>query len=638
MTTAFYSELAWLPKPPNDFASMCELSSGGGVSLGNQFRSLASYALNINQLTRLAKFISEARQSQRDLCPLIPFRLGLISNATTSLIVPALVATAARHGIALEVIDTGFDQVVQESLRYDSFLNQARPDAVLIALDYRGLRLHHTWGDKELSDKTLADALRYVQMIREGLRKGSGTTCIIQTIARPPETYFGSYDFQLPGTIRNLIDGFNSTLSESIRDCGDLILDVATIAETIGLANWHDPVQWQVGKLPFSQVLVPVYADHVCRLLGAMLGKSRRCLILDLDNTLWGGVIGDDGLNGIILGNGDPLGEAFVAVQRMGLDLRERGIVLAVSSKNEDAVARLPFQKHPDMLLKEEHIAVFQANWSDKATNIKAISDSLSLGLESLVFLDDNPAERAQVRQVLPEVAVPELPADPALYPRTILAAGYFDAVTFSADDRKRAEYYQANARRVVLKEQVTDIKAYLRSLGMVIVFSPFDEVSRGRIFQLISKSNQFNLTTRRYTELEIYSMESDSSWFTLQVRLSDIFGDNGMISVVICRKGTGIWEIDTWLMSCRVLGRQVEETVLQEVILHARTSGANELIGRYIPTSRNKLVEDHYAKLGFTRAETHEDGTTVWRLSLNEGPQHDMLMDIKRVGFKTIL
>jgi FkbH-like protein len=308
--------------------------------------------------------------------------------------------------------------------------------------------------------------------------------------------------------------------------------------------------------------------------------------------------------------------------------------VLAVSSKNNDDVARKPFKEHPEMLLKEDHLAVFQANWSDKASNITAIAEELALGLESFVFLDDNPAERNIVRQTLPQVAVPELPADPAYYARVLLASGYFEAVALSDEDRKRAVMYQDNARRVALQKNVADIHSYLISLDMVMTVQPFDEVGRSRIAQLISKSNQFNLTTRRYTEVEVAAPESDPDCMTLQIRLADTFGDNGMICVIICRRSGRDWHIDTWLMSCRVLGRRVEEATLQEILFHARRAGINSLIGTYRPTERNSLVEKHYEKLGFTSLETKADGTTVWQLEVAAMPEIELPMKIRRLGF----
>ncbi|HWT05270.1 MAG TPA: hypothetical protein VN224_05895, partial [Xanthomonadales bacterium] len=260
--------------------------------------------------------------------------------------------------------------------------------------------------------------------------------------------------------------------------------------------------------------------------------------------------------------------------------------------------------------------AVFQANWNDKATNVTAIAAELSLGLDAMVFLDDNPVERGLVRELLPDVAVPELPDDPALYARTLLAAGYFEAVAFSDEDRKRARFYEDNARRVALHGQVGDVETYLASLDMRIVFRPFDATGRSRIAQLINKSNQFNLTTRRYTEPEVAALEADAACFTLQVRLTDRFGDNGTIGVVVCRPSAPAeWEIDTWLMSCRVLGRRVEHMVLREILHHARARGVQRLVGRYLPTARNGLVRDHYRTLGFSPVAAGPGGDTTWEL-----------------------
>ena len=353
-----------------------------------------------------------------------------------------------------------------------------------------------------------------------------------------------------------------------------------------------------------------------------------------MDNTVWGGVIGDDGLDGIVIGQGDATGEAHLHVQRTALALRDRGVVLAVSSKNTDDIARQPFQKHPEMLLREDHIAVFQANWNDKATNIKAIAEELSLGLDAMVFLDDNPVERGLVRKMLPQVAVPELPDNAALYARTLLAAGYFEAIAFSGEDRKRAEFYQDNARRVTLQKQAGDVDAYLVSLNMQMTLQPFDDTGRARIAQLINKSNQFNLTTRRYTEADVAAAQQDPNAFTLQVRLADAFGDNGMISVLICRRQQDDWDIDTWLMSCRVLGRKAETAVLQELITQARAQGIQRLIGRYLPTEKNKLVEDHYAKLGFALIDKRADGSAVWELHVQDAPLVDLPIAIQRIGF----
>ncbi len=630
-----YSELQWLPSAPEEFSGRLKALKSADGPLGCELQALSSHALDLNQLTKLAKVIDKARSDGRSLDPLVPFRLALLSNSTVDMVVPALIATAARHGIALEVIQPPYDQVRQEALTPDSTVNRSNPDAVLLAIDYRALPLRLSLGDAEASSATIQGVIGYLQALRDGIKVNSDTVCIFQNFAPPVEALFGSLDRALPGTLRSLIDGINRELSEHILGSGDVLLDVAGLAETVGLADWHNTQLWNLAKFSFSDELIPLYADHVARTIAALRGKSGKVLVLDLDNTVWGGVIGDDGLEGIKVAQGDAHGEAHLTVQRLALDLRLRGIVLAVCSKNTDEVAREPFKRHPEMLLRLEHIAVFQANWNDKATNIQAIAEELSLGLDSMVFLDDNPVERGLVRKVLPQVRVPELPEEPAFYARTLAAGGYFESVAFATEDLKRAGFYQDNAKRATLQKQVGGVDAYLASLDMTITFQPFDATGRARIVQLINKSNQYNLTTRRYTEPEVAATENDPAVFTLQVRLADIFGDNGMISAVICRPGeAGVWEIDTWLMSCRVLGRKVEHMVLRQIIEHARMAGILKLIGTYRPTDRNNLVVDHYSKLGFTKVNGEDSGPTQWELLVDVAAPESAPMKTISLGF----
>ena len=633
---SLYSELQWLLPAPKDFSERLKALGISSGPLGRDLQALAQHGLDLNQLTRMANAMERAKTDGKSLDPLVPFRLAVLSNATIDLIVPALVASAARRGIALEVIQPAYDQVAQEALTPDSKVNTAKPDAVLFALDFRALPLKLSLGNSEAANATVAGAIGYLRTLRDGIKANSNAVCIFQSFAAPAETLFGSLDRALPGSMRSLIDGINRELAECVLASGDVLLDIAGLAETVGLANWHDAQLWNLAKLSFSDQLIPLYSDHVARVVAALRGKSGKVLVLDLDNTVWGGVIGDDGIEGIRIAQGDAVGEAHLAVQRMALDLRQRGIVLAVSSKNTDEVARIPFEQHPEMLLKLEHIAVFQANWNDKATNIQAIAEELSLGLDSIVFLDDNPAERGLVRKLLPLVTVPELPDDPSAYTRTLAAGGYFEAVAIAAEDLKRAGFYQDNAKRASLQKQSGGVDAYLASLDMTITLQPFDAKGRARIVQLINKSNQYNLTTRRYTEPEVLEAEDDPEVFTLQVRLSDIFGDNGMISVVICRpRGNATWEIDTWLMSCRVLGRKVEHVVFRELLEHARVAGIYKLLGTYRPTERNQLVVDHYAKLGFTEVHQQQSGQTEWEFPVDSKTGWDLVpMNVVSTGF----
>lgn len=607
-----YEKLTWLLPPPEDFSSRLVACSSI-----NELRKLAQFSLDANQLNRLSNKIHFLQKDNIDFNSLTNMNIGVVSNTTTKIFVPALVGTALRFGISLRVIEAEFNQIAQEAFSANSTFTNHKLNAILVAIDYRGLPLRSSPGNENLAKKNIKDCLAYLRSIIESLKTTTGAQIIIQNIALPVEAISGSYEAQLPGSLHWLISRLNLDLHTLISS-NTLILDVAGLAANIGLAKWHDPKLWNVAKLAFSERYIPIYTEYICRILSSKLGKSRRCLILDLDNTLWGGVIGDDGMEGILIGHGDPTAEAHLHLQNVILNIRERGVVLAISSKNEDAIARQPFKEHPDMLLRENHIAVFQANWSDKASNIKAIAETLSLGLESIVFLDDNPAERMQVRLELPEVAVPELPEDPALYATTLVAAGYFEAITFSNEDRKRATFYQDNAKRASILKQSSDINSYLISLNMEISITKFDVTGRARIAQLISKSNQFNLTTKRYSESDIKEIEDNNNFYSRQIRLKDNFGDNGMISVVICKKNTMFWEIDSWLMSCRVLGRQVEIAVLQDIIKNAEASGATKLIGTYIPTSRNLIVKDHYKKLGFTKTLTTNNSET-WELVLKD-------------------
>jgi len=574
-------------------------------------RRLAAVRLDFNQLHSLGKAVRRLTADDHDLV-----RLGVLSNGTIELLLPIMVASALRHGVWIEAVGTAFSQVAAEALDAQSDFNQRRCHYVLLAVDHRGLPMTASPGDRGRADATVVAAVEYIDSIRDAVKSASGCTVILQTVPQVSDSVFGSLERLVPGTLQWLIDQYNRELRSRIAGSSDLLLDVAGLAELVGVTQWHDPVQWMLGKFPFAHACVPLYAEWVGRLLGAARGKARKCLVLDLDNTLWGGVIGDDGMDGLVLGNGSPGGEAYLEIQQTALALRERGIILAVSSKNDDAIARGVFRAHPEMLLKEQHLAVFQANWEDKASNLRAIAQTLNIGLDSLVLLDDNPAERAQVREALPDVAVPELPDDPARYAQTLLAAGYFEAVAFTGEDRERANQYQSNAARAQALGAATDLTSYLLSLQMRALCGPFDGVGRSRITQLINKTNQFNLTTRRYSEAEVAAFEKANAGLTLQVRLTDRFGDNGMIAVVICRPAGADWAIDTWLMSCRVLSRCVEQAMLNYVVARARAAGVHALIGEYLATERNAMVKDHYARLGFTPLKV-EDKHSLWRLEI---------------------
>ena len=451
-------------------------------------------------------------------------------------------------------------------------------------------------------------------------REELGCQVIQQTALPVFPQLFGNNEHRLPGSPAALVHRFNERVRELADAQGVHILSLEAAAQADGLDAWHDPVLWHRAKQEIHPAASPVYGDLVGRLLAALQGRSRKCLVLDLDNTLWGGVIGDDGLDGIVLGQGSALGEAFVAFQQYARDLTRRGVILAVCSKNEEANALEPFDKHPEMVLKRNDIACFAASWRDKATALRNIAEQLNIGIDSLVFADDNPFERALVHRELPMVAVPELPADPARYVTILARAGYFEGLQLTDEDLTRSEQYQRNLLRESLREQSTDIESYLQSLDMEMRWSRFRRIDQQRIFQLINKTNQFNLTTRRYSEEDVAAVLADDKALSLQLRLLDRFGDNGIIGLVIGRfvDASADIEVDTWLMSCRVLGRQVEEATLDLVVAAARALGAKRLIGRYRPTKKNGMVAEHYPKLGFAPLPA-QGPDLLWVLDVRE-------------------
>jgi FkbH-like protein len=399
-----------------------------------------------------------------------------------------------------------------------------------------------------------------------------------------------------------------------------MLLDIAHWSAIQGLPPWYDPTRWHHAKQLIAPTAAVFYGDLVGRLLAAMRGLSAKCLVLDLDNTLWGGVIGDDGLDGIVLGQGSGAGEAFIAFQAYAKLLSQRGVILAVCSKNTHEIAEAAFLEHPDMVLKREDIAVFVANWNDKPSNLREIARSLNIGIDSLVFFDDNPAEREIVRQTLPEVAVPEAPEDAAHFVACLAEAGYFEAIAFTEEDRARAEQYRANSERSQAMQSGTDMESFLASLDMKMTVAPFTAVDLPRITQLTNKSNQFNLTTRRYTQDQMAAFAASESAVTLSFRLVDKFGDNGLIGVLIALPDTEnatILRIDTWLMSCRVLGRQVEAETINQLCRIAKDRGFTAIAGDYIPTPKNALVRDIYARMGFTHIAGDAGNATQWSLTV---------------------
>ena len=424
---------------------------------------------------------------------------------------------------------------------------------------------------------------------------------------------------QIPGSRNRIVARLNEALRSTAKEEGIHLVAVDAQIQKDGLKQWFDTALWHRSKQEITPSAAPMYGELVARILAALVGRSFKCLVLDLDNTVWGGVVGDDGVEGLVLGQGSALGEAYIAFQEYARELARRGVILAVCSKNDEVNAKEPFERHPEMVLKKEHISSFVANWNDKVHNIRLIAEQINIGVDSLVFVDDNPFERALVRQELPMVAVPEVSDDPTNFPQILADAGYFESITVTAEDRERTAQYQGNLQREALRSSTTDLPSYLRALEMKLIWRRFDDIGLARTVQLINKTNQFNLTTRRMTEEQVSALMADDRSFGLQLRLTDRFGDNGIIAIVIgkIQDGENLY-IDTWLMSCRVLGRQVEPTTLNLIANQARKLGATRLIGEYIPTRKNGMVKEHYTRLGFTLESEGLEGNRLFNLDLS--------------------
>lgn len=615
-----HEHLLWLERTPIDFDVKLK-DSKDLVDL----LPLSKYYLDLNKLHRLAKKFKNLNQGQSS--EIRSLKIGILSSSTTDFIVPSISATGLRHNLNLTIMQSEFNQIHQIANDENNPFFDNELDIILLAIDYMWIPASSCLGDKKLAKEIAEQASENIKNIVSKIAKRTDAFIVLQNIALPSENVYGSYEGQLPGTTAWILNEINTQISYLSSE-NLIIWDIDRLAATIGYSNWHEPKIWHAAKQTFNLNYVPLYADHFCRLIAAKYGLSKRCVIVDLDNTLWGGVIGDDGLSGIKLGNGTAIGESYTEFQKNLMELYDRGIALSVCSKNEEDTATSVFTEHPEMILRLDNIAAFKANWRDKASNIREISETLSLGLQSMVFVDDNPAERMQVRRELPEVSVPEMPEDPAMYSRMLLAAGYFESIIFSSEDLSRAQQYKENKKRLELKDNMSDLKGYLKSLGMKIEFKSFDEIGRPRIAQLISKSNQFNLTTKRYSQKDVREIEENDYFFTRQVRLIDTFGDNGMISVIICKKESDFWEIDTWLMSCRVIGRSVEESVLNEIVSHAQKEGVKKIIGRFIATKKNMMVRDLYLKLGFSLL-SKENEEISFELDLNSYTPFDIPMRI---------
>lgn len=553
-------------------------------------------------------------------------RVGIIGTWTTSAFVSLFKLAAARVGIAAEVYEAPFGQYFNETLDAGSPLFGFRPQALILCPDHRALGVPSYSDDLE----GIVDAsVQRWSGVWKAARQVAPVTIVQHSFAVPGGDWLGHLASGLDGSRRSISMEINRRLALRAADEDVGLVDVDALAARFGKDVWFDDRNWHLAKVALAPAALPLLAQHTAAVLASRLGLSRRCLVLDLDNTLWGGVIGDDGVGGLTLGEG-PQGEAFVDFQQAIKELSTRGIVLAVCSKNELQTAQEPFVSHPEMVLKLDDIAAFAANWRSKSENLVEIARTLNLGLDALTFVDDNPYERSQVRQALPQVDVLTLPEDPTGYRRALEEYPFFEPPGLTAEDRTRAQQYQGRARAEALRQSVGSLEEYQASLGMVATIGPIDDANMARVVQLINKTNQFNVTTRRRNRAEVEVLLAQSGVEHFWVRLRDRFADHGLIGVVIATFGDDCLEIDTLLMSCRVIGRGVEEVMRDELIERARRRRCAELRGVYLPTPRNKPVSELFERLGFAQLQA-QDGRSEWSLPLVQDMEGRAAIKVER-------
>jgi len=614
--------MSWLPMAPDFRGDLrAALDTAKPTDCLENLASLAAYRLGFLETVQLDRAFG--RLGLTAAPGFSPIRLAVLASSTVDHLSPAIRIAGLRRRLLIDVHSGAYGQYRQDLLDPTSSLHQFTPQTVLFSLTAReaiaGVPLTATVAEV---DETIARFICDLRSLWRKAREICNAAIIQQTFIDVTEPLFGSYDRFVPGAPARVVARLNDRLCEAAAQDGVLLLDVAHASERDGIDAWFDAGRWLQGKLEIAPQAAPLYGDIVARILAAQRGLSKKCLVLDLDNTLWGGVVGDDGIEGIVLGEGSAVGEAHLALQRYAKQLKERGVLLAVCSKNDAGIAEAIFQEHPEMVLRRSDIVAFLANWDDKTENLKAIATQLNIGIDSLVFVDDNPVERARIRQSLPMIAVPELPEDAAQYVRCLADAGYFEAVAFTSEDRHRTQQYAANAEREGLLGSAQSMDEFLSGLKMSVVFGPFTAVDHARVVQLINKTNQFNTTTRRYTSEEIAYLINLPNALTLQFRLLDRFGDNGLVSAMILRPTSDhedVLEIDNWVMSCRVFGRQLEFEAMNIAVEAARQRGARALIADYIATSKNNVISALYPSLGFAAINetAPTNGVTRWFLKL---------------------
>jgi FkbH-like protein len=559
-------------------------------------------------------FANLKRNLKKDASALKPIKIAILGDTATQFLSVAIRGAGYEYSYNLQLWEADFNQIERQVFDPASELHEYGAEVIILfQSSHKLLGKYSKFKDNHAA--FAADELNSIKAFYDTLASiNPKAKLIYYNYTEIDDNVFGNYANKVTSSFLFQLRKLNVLLMEYASEVPNFhICDISSVQNLVGKAAFFQPSVYINSEMVLSIDVLPAIAYKTLGIISALQGKFNKCIILDLDNTTWGGIIGDDGIENIQIG-ALGIGKAFSEFQYWVKKLKNRGIIVAVCSKNTESIAMEPFEKHPDMVLKMEDIAVFVANWENKVDNIRKIQGILNIGFDSIVFLDDNPFERNMVREGIPQLTVPELPEDPAEYLEYLYTLNLFETVSFTEDDAARTKQYQVEAQRATLFEKFTNEDDFLQNLNMVSVVEPFTKFNTPRVAQLSQRSNQFNLRTVRYTEADLETLAASPGYFTFSFTLEDKFGNNGLICVVILQQlSPGVLFIDTWLMSCRVLKRGMENFTLNTIANFAQQKGYKYLKGEYIATAKNGMVAEHYSKLGF------EPDGAYWLLPLDQ-------------------
>ncbi len=559
-------------------------------------------------------FFQLVKNLSKDFAGLKTIRVALLGDTSTQFLVKALRASAYDTGLDLQIWEAEYNQISLQLTDCNSDVYASKPEIVILFQASHSLLVKYNMLPREKQNLLAVNEIALIESYYRTITEKLQAKVIFYNYSEIDDSVFGNYANKIESSFLFQLRKLNVELMSFAANRPDFYLcDLSTIQNQYGKTTFFQPSVYVNSEMVLSIDIIPAVAERTVSIINAINGKFKKCVILDLDNTLWGGVIGDDGIENIQLGH-LGIGKAFTEFQYWIKKLKNRGIIVAICSKNTEAIAKEPFEKHPDMVLSLDDIAVFVANWENKADNIRYIQQRLNIGFDAMVFIDDNPFERNLVRENIPDICVPEMPEDPAEYLEYLYSLNLFETVSFSEEDIERTKQYQIESQRMAVQQLFTDENEFLRSLDMLSVVQAFNKFNTPRVAQLSQRSNQYNLRTVRYTPSEVEMLSQSKKHFTFSFTLEDKFGDNGMICVIVLEAETPeVLFIENWFMSCRVLKRGMEHFALNSIVHFAKDNGFTNIKGEYIPSPKNAMVMDHYKNLGFRKVDEY------WELNLTE-------------------